>query len=128
MTNNRRVLLNRAKRMTVDRGTYRGRSLSFVRTLLNLPPHYESAASAMEASRPLHEDEPPLQAVAWYRSNNPYGNCAVSLGRGKVLALDPSGKPLVCHYRDERVGVYQGWSETVGRHRFRGGLQGSGVP
>ena len=71
---------------------HRGRSLYWLRTLLGQPARFVSAAEAAENSGPRSMTGPPLGAVVWYEAE-PYGNCALSLGDGLVLALNSRGIP-----------------------------------
>ena len=92
---------------------YRGRSLYWLRTLLGQPARFPTAAEAAENSGPRSMTGPPLGAVVWYETE-PYGNCALSLGDGLVLALNSGGYPVFRTVESPRLGTFIGWTKTIG--------------
>lgn len=90
----------------------RGRSLYWLRTLLGLPAQFASAADAARGSGPLYDSDPPRGAVVWF-ATVPHGNCALSLGEGRVLALT-GGYPVICPLKNVWLGEFLGWTVTIG--------------
>jgi hypothetical protein len=80
------------------KNVFRGRSLSFVRTMLNKSgPLASSAFAFAEQYKAQLMRDPELVRpgmVCFFGLREP-GDCGLYVGDGNVLALDPTGKPCI---------------------------------
>ena len=80
------------------RNAFRGRSLSFVRTLLNKSGPLASSAFAFaeqyKAQLVRNPEDVRVGMVCFFGPREP-GDCGLYVGDGKVLGLDASGTPCI---------------------------------
>jgi hypothetical protein len=90
-----------------DEGDYRGRSLSYVRHLLDCPARWGSAKDAAEALREhVRADYPMVVGAVCFYEMDPWGDIGVYLGAGEVLRVVQGLPVLRKIYRDMD---YIGW-------------------
>lgn len=104
---------------------YRMQSLSFVRQMLGLEAVYPNAKAACQATtvtRLATGQVPPIGAVVWFVGHPMYGDCALSVGGGRILAVSMSGEPQVTwldDYANARRTKVIGWSMGIGPVKVR---------
>lgn len=92
---------------------YAGRALGYVRMLKNLPGKYGDARDAYAAQTDVNKEDPPgIGAVCWY-ATLPHGNCAMSVGDGKVVTVTNHGTVVLRPVTDPSLGRYLGWTRTI---------------
>ena len=96
--------------VTTDHPQWAGRSLAFVRSVKGWGPRFMSAARAREACEVIEGPPKVTGSIVWFVGGH-FGDVAIYLGDGNILAVAPNGKPFVCplsRYSDLRG--YLGWS------------------
>jgi len=89
---------------------YRGRSLLYIRTLLECPPRWMSAKHAAEAlSEQIRTDYPIVVGAVCFYEMEPWGDVGLYVGSGEVLRLVQGVPVLVNLIRDLD---YLGWVST----------------
>lgn len=92
-----------------------GRSLAFVRQVKGWHEHYPSAHTARTQSV-VNSGVPPIGTVVWFRGGQ-FGDCALSLGDGRIVGISPQGLPYcttVGAYENRHRTEYLGWSDELG--------------
>lgn len=95
------------------RTRYAGRSLGFIRVLLDCPPMWASAKAAADHFEQLNPTEPPNAlrgyVVLFYDTHDHRGNVALWLGHNLALTCDADGDPWVTTYQTPELGTYRGY-------------------
>lgn len=97
------------------RQEFRGRSLAYVRTVLNKKPMAHSCWSMAQRYKHLLTQQPKIGMVCFFGEREP-GDCGLLVEDGRVLMLDPQGRPgivpLVGKHQMDFIGAMY-WPNTV---------------
>jgi hypothetical protein len=92
---------------------FSGRSLSWARQILGLPPRYGTCNDAIAALDPDPSTDPPLGSLVWWR-NDSHGDVGIAVDSHFVLTLQ-GGRPILCDLICPRHGTYAGWTAPWAR-------------